>query len=265
MPYEKENAGMELRLPVEYATGYRSLSQRTRVVTEAWAEKHAFCVACRSGELSRTRNNTPAIDFTCRRCGASYQLKATSRPVRRKIVDAGYKAMLRAIRTDGLPHFLVLTYDDDLVRDLLLIPGFAFSASAIEPRRPLSSGARRAGWVGCNILIHLIPPEGRIAVVESGRQVPPSVVRAKFKTIRELSSVPPASRGWTLDVLAGLRNLRKQLFTLKEAYGLEADLARLHPQNRNIRPKIRQQLQILRDLSHLRFVERGLYEFTDNV
>ena len=36
-------------------------------------------------------------------------------------------------------------------------------------------------------------------------------------------------------------------------------MARLHPQNRFVRPKIRQQLQILRDLGLLEFLGRGRY------
>jgi type II restriction enzyme len=42
-------------------------------------------------------------------------------------------------------------------------------------------------------------------------------------------------------------------------YRFENRLAGLHPQNRNIRPKIRQQLQVLRDRGLLEFVERGVY------
>jgi len=67
--------------------------------------------------------------------------------------------------------------------------------------------------------------------------------------------------GWTLDVLNLLRSLHKQTFTLADAYTLEPHLASLHPANRHVRPKIRQQLQILRDLGLLHFLSPGHYAF----
>jgi len=69
-------------------------------------------------------------------------------------------------------------------------------------------------------------------------------------------------RGWTLDVLNLLRSLRKQSFTLADAYALETHLAALHSANRHVRPKIRQQLQVLRDLGLLDFLGDGNYRFT---
>ena len=40
------------------------------------------------------------------------------------------------------------------------------------------------------------------------------------------------------------------------------DLARFYPGNRNVRPKIRQQLQVLRDQGFLQFTARGRYRVT---
>jgi len=68
-------------------------------------------------------------------------------------------------------------------------------------------------------------------------------------------------RGWTLDVLNLLRSLHKQTFSLADAYALEPHLASLHPSNRHIRPKIRQQLQLLRDIGLIDFLGRGHYKF----
>ena len=39
----------------------------------------------------------------------------------------------------------------------------------------------------------------------------------------------------------------------------EDHLARLHPMNKHIRPKIRQQLQVLRDHGIVEFLGKGLY------
>ena len=72
-------------------------------------------------------------------------------------------------------------------------------------------------------------------------------------------SFPPSLRGWTLDVLNAVRKLEKQRFSLQELYRLEEFLQQLHPHNRNVRAKIRQQLQVLRDLGMLAFTGPGSY------
>ena len=66
-------------------------------------------------------------------------------------------------------------------------------------------------------------------------------------------------RGWTLDVLNIVRSLGKDEFSLAEVYQHTNALARLHPANRHVRDKIRQQLQVLRDLGFLEFRRRGEY------
>jgi hypothetical protein len=53
------------------------------------------------------------------------------------------------------------------VRDLLLIPSFMFSESAVIKRPPLTATARRAGWVGCNIALNRVPADARIFLVQT--------------------------------------------------------------------------------------------------
>jgi len=65
-------------------------------------------------------------------------------------------------------------------------------------------------------------------------------------------------RGWIMDVYSCVERLGK-LFTLDEAYSFDAELAQKHPQNRNIRPKIRQQLQLLRKKGIIEFLGNGKY------
>ncbi|HLD00088.1 MAG TPA: Dam-replacing domain protein, partial [Patescibacteria group bacterium] len=43
-------------------------------------------------------------------------------------------------------------------------------------------------------------------------------------------------------------------------YVFENELSRLHPDNRHVKDKIRQQLQILRDKDYLEFIARGKYK-----
>jgi type II restriction enzyme len=51
----------------------------------------------------------------------------------------------------------------------------------------------------------------------------------------------------------------KHDFQLDDVYAFEAELSRLYPENRHVRQKIRQQLQVLRDRGYLDFVSRGYY------
>jgi type II restriction enzyme len=169
--------------------------------------------------------------------------------------------MVRAIQENRTPNLFALHYDASewAVVDVILIPSFAFPLSAIERRRPLGPSARRAGWVGCNILLHVIPADARIPIVIAGAALPPQGVRSQYARIRPLAKLDARQRGWTLDVLNVIRSLRKDGFSLRDVYSSEDGLARLHPANRHVRDKIRQQLQVLRDLGILEFLGRGQY------
>jgi type II restriction enzyme len=85
-----------------------------------------------------------------------------------------------------------------------------------------------------------------------------------------LKELSVTQRGWTLDVLTIVRRIsdsrrRRQetlTFTNADVYAHERELARLHPDNRHVKDKIRQQLQVLRDLGILRQPERGVWALT---
>jgi type II restriction enzyme len=169
--------------------------------------------------------------------------------------------MRDAIRHGDTPHFFLLSYELDsmLVRDLFCIPDFALTESALEKRKPLALTARRAGWVGCNILLDHVPSDARIPIVKENRPASPAEVRRAYKRLKPLASLKLENRGWTLDVLNVVRSLDKSEFDLQEIYASEASLLRLHPKNLHVRPKIRQQLQVLRDLGLLEFLGSGTY------
>ena len=57
-----------------------------------------------------------------------------------------------------------------------------------------------------------------------------------------------------------IEKLGKKEFVSDDVYAFENELKELHPDNRHIKDKIRQQLQILRDRKYLRFVDRGRYQ-----
>jgi type II restriction enzyme len=252
---------VQIALPRAGLERYESKSRRAGVATEAWGLKNLYCPNCQSPSLAGLAINTPAADYTCPVCRAPFQLKARSSAFAGRIVDAAYSAMVRAIREDRTPNLFALHYQPEewRVANLILIPHFAFPLSAIEKRKPLGPAAERAGWVGCNILLSAIPLDARISVIAGGKPAAPADVRAQYARIRPLEKLKAEQRGWTLDVLNVVRSLRKVEFNLSEVYAFESNLARLHPNNRHVQPKILQQLQILRDLGLLQFLGAGDY------
>ncbi|WP_315704901.1 MULTISPECIES: hypothetical protein [unclassified Bradyrhizobium] len=56
-----------------------------------------------------------------------------------------------------------------------------------------------------------------------------------------------------------VETIGKPEFGLDEVYAFERHLSELYPGNQNVRPKIRQQLQFLRDQGFIEFVSRGQY------
>ena len=251
---------MDLHLPAS-PPQYKSPQQCVRCVTEDWGEKNLYCANCDSDELTRLKHNTPTIDFNCPKCKALFQLKGRKNPIGGTLADAAYGKMREAVLSGAFPNLLALQYDADLwkVRNLTLIPNFAFSLSAVKKRPPLRATARRHGWVGCNIILSNIPLDARVHLVSEGMVANPKDVRRQYRRLRPLERLQVEQRGWTLDVLNVVRSLGKPEFDLAEVYESEAKLAKLHPANHNIQPKIRQQLQVLRDLGILEFLRPGEY------
>jgi type II restriction enzyme len=251
---------MNLQCMAELALAYKAAPQMARAVSEAWCAREVYCPACDSNSLTQTRPNTKAIDFTCPDCEQTFQLKSMKKWNPKKVPDAGYEAMVAAIRSDRAPNLFVLQYSNSwLVENLLLVPRAFFTESVVERRKPLSPKARRAGWVGCNILLSEIPVDGKIEMVSAGCALPERRVRQEFSRVRKLANLPPQLRGWTVDVLNAIRRLGSVHFSLQELYAFDQELQSLHPSNQNVRPKIRQQLQVLRDVGLVEFSGQGHY------
>lgn len=174
--------------------------------------------------------------------------------------------MMEAIRRNETPNCYFMHYDLATwsIKNLLLIPSFAFPISAIIKRKPLSVTARRAGWIGCNIALQRIPTEARIPVVSDTIILSASEVRTRFKRVKPLGEIKASERGWTLDVLNAVRHLGKAEFTTADAYSFMGELEALHPENRHVKDKIRQQLQVLRDAGLLIHAERGVWRLPES-
>jgi type II restriction enzyme len=134
-----------------------------------------------------------------------------------------------------------------------------FSQQIIEERKPLATTARRAGWIGSNILLNQIPESGKIFMIRESRPEPKDAVLAKWKRTLFLRDQGQEARGWLLEVMKCVEGIGKREFNLGDVYAFADRLGLLYPNNQNVRPKIRQQLQFLRDRGYLAFVSRGCY------
>jgi type II restriction enzyme len=247
----------------DLATAFNNPSQQARIVTEAWIAANAYCVACESDRLVATTANTKARDFECEHSGHPYELKSSASARGGKIVDGAFGSMMDRIQNGSAPNLLLMNYGPRWrINKLTVVHHMLLTETVIQKRKPLSVTARRAGWIGCNILLDEIPLEGKIEVISDGHFLPKADVRRLYALSERLSALPPSGRGWTALVLNELRKIGKPHFTIHDAYSMELRVSAKYPANRNVRPKIRQQMQILRDLGFLRFESRGQYSFT---
>ncbi|MBQ9359372.1 MAG: restriction endonuclease [Abditibacteriota bacterium] len=251
---------MELNLPSEAAEGYRSPSQRIRVMTEAWFGANMYCINCGNPAVSHTANNSPAADFVCEKCREIYELKSHKGNPGTTIPDGEYCVKIQRITSNTNPDLFVLTYNDDYeVSDLLLIPRFFFVTDIIEKRPPLRPGTRRAGWVGSSIRIGSVPAQGIIPVIQRGTVIERDDVLRQYGHVKALQTDRLEARGWLLDVLNCVNDLGKTDFSLSEMYSYGPLLGAKHTGNNNVEAKIRQQLQLLRDKGFIEFTGKGRY------
>ncbi len=252
---------MDLRFEAIPAAAYSSRSQIARVATQAWVRRELPCLACSAHPLRATPENTRSRDFVCAGCGEPYELKSTAGRFGRWVPDGAYATFLETIRLGRTPNLLLLEYDRDdrSVRELRAVHRTLISPLALAARRPLLPPARRAGWQGCSLDLGLVPPSGRVPIVTAREPLPWPEVTAAWSAYAFMVRLREESRGWLRDVLAVIERLPRRPFRLEEAYAFEEELAALHPGNRNVRPKIRQQLQRLVLEGRLQRLRPGLY------
>ncbi|MGP8175465.1 MAG: DpnI domain-containing protein [Terracidiphilus sp.] len=252
---------MLLSCDTSTADSYTSEAQKSRVLSESWFLSNGYCLACDSDRLTATRANTKATDFICPSCRQSYELKATRHRLGRTIVDGAYEPLMNRILGGSAPTLMVLERNDQwMIDSLTAIHHLFLTPNVIVQRKPLSTTARRAGWVGCNIRLDLIAQDAQIYVVHKHIAKNPRIVREKFQRFNRLKNIELNSRGWATLTLRIVRSLNQQTFSLNEVYAKEYEFAALYPENNNIHAKVRQQLQVLRDLGFLEFCGRGSYK-----
>ena len=251
---------MNLDFDLNISLNYKSLAQKIRVMTEAWTKRNIFCPNC-GGIIKKFPNNYPAGDFYCEDCKEEFELKSKKNTFGNLIVDGAYSIMSEKIRSLTIPNFFLLNYDSQnyKVINFFVIPRHFFTLDILHKREPLSSNARRAGWIGCNILIGEIPSSGKIYYVRDQQEEAKEDIIKKWKTtlfLREEEKL----KGWILDIMKCIDKIKKEEFELQDLYNFETYLQKKYPQNKHIKDKIRQQLQFLRDKGYLIFLERGKYK-----
>jgi type II restriction enzyme len=240
---------------------YSSGRQLAKALTESWIENNLYCPNCLEPRLAQEPANTPLTDFRCRNrsCGHTFQLKAQRGKLGPIWRDSAYGPWAESFEKQTTPNLTLMHYNLHKlsVVNLEVIPSFFIRPSCI---RKWELSTRPNYWM-CSILLHSVGPDAHIKIVTNGVEEDQRTVQERYRSFAWMRHLTPKTRGWTADVLRCIRELNRS-FSLKEMYdSYEKELQRLHPENKNVQAKIRQQLQILRDQNKIRFTGKGHYEF----
>lgn len=245
----------------ETQTQYTSGSQSARAWTEQWVHNQVYCPNCGGPKINAFPNNSPVADFYCAACKEEYELKSQKSAFGSKVLDGAFRTKCERLAASNNPSLFLLNYDLKKlsVTNFFVVPKHFFLREIIEERKPLAATARRAGWIGSHILLNQIPESGKIFIVRAGKPEPKESVLAKWKRTLFLREEGQDARGWLIEVMKCVEAIGKHEFQLDDVYAFEGELSRIYPGNQNVRPKIRQQLQFLRDRGYLDFMSRGYY------
>jgi type II restriction enzyme len=245
-----------LNFETALGVGYSSNSQKIRVLSETWTSKNIYCPACGT-RVKKFENNRPVADFYCPKCTEEFEQKSKQGTFGQKVVAGQYTSMIERLNSEIRPNFFFLQYMKTMsVTDFFVVPKSFMTPEIIEKRKPLGETARRAGWIGSTIIL---PKSGQIFYVKNGIVADKANVLNEWQRRTFMAQVNKQSKGWLIDVMNCISEIDKQEFSLKQIYGYEKILQALHPSNKHIRDKIRQQLQFLRDKNYIEFLERGKY------
>jgi len=254
---------IDLSLPASPLELSRSASQQARESTERWVNDNLYCVNCGRRDLERLQAGTPFRDFECGHCDEPFELKSTAGQLRDSIPAGGYDRSVRAFKEGRVPSFLLLSYSpaDNRVTDLLAVNRALISQMALRRReRPLGRPGRENYYMS-SLDFSRVPECARVPVVRHGFERPARFVRQswdRFAFVRRPAE--PEDRDWIRDILSCIARLPGRECTLGELYEFEPELAALYPNNRHIRDKVRQKLQVLCRKGVLRRVVSGVYE-----
>jgi len=252
---------MKIIFDKRLADKYHSMSQKIKVMSEGWVDDEIYCPNCGTN-VNHYENNRPVADFFCFKCKEEYELKSKKDSIGDIIVDGAYRTMIERLKSSNNPNFFLLNYDlrNFSILNFLVIPKHFFIPDIIERRKPLSRKARRVGWIGCNILLQSIPQTGKIFYIKNGKIESKNKVLENWqKTLFLREEKEISAKGWILDIMNCIEKLGNKEFSLNDIYVFENILNKKHPENKHVKDKIRQKLQVLRDNGYLEFIKRGRY------
>ncbi len=231
----------------EAQTPYSSSSQSARLWTERWVKDSVYCPNCGNSKISQFPANRPVADFFCPSCSEEYELKSQKSAFGAKVLDGAFRTMCERLVSSNNPNHLLLNYNLTRlsVTNVFIVPKHFFVREIIEKRKPLAATARRAGWIGCNILLNQIPSSGKIFFVRNGKIPTKDLVLTQWKRTLFLREESSEGRGWLIEVMKCVESLGKTEFDLDDIYAFEVQLSGIYPNNRHVKQKIRQQLQVL--------------------
>jgi hypothetical protein len=121
--------------------------------------------------------------------------------------------MRERIVASNNPNFLFMNYSLKTmgVVDLFVVPKHFFVPEILEKRKPLADTARRAGWIGCNILLSQIPDSGKIFFVRNSQPVKKGHVLPQWKRTLFLRDETPTAKGWLLEVMKCVEMIGKRI------------------------------------------------------
>lgn len=251
---------MDLIFNTKLAIQYKSNSQKIRVLTENWVKNTIFCPNC-GNNLNEFPNGQPAGDFYCKNCTEEYELKSKKDKLSNKILNGAYGTMIKRLMSENNPSFFFLNYNNYEVQNFIVIPKHFFTPEIIIKRN--QGLPDRPNYIMCSIDLSLIPQSGKIFYIKDKIIEPKEKVLTGWqKTLFLREEKEIKAKGWLLDVMMCVDKLGRKDFSLDEVYAFENDLSKKHPDNRHIKDKIRQQLQVLRDKGYLEFTSRGNYRLT---
>src|SRR6202165_3751344 len=187
----------------ESQSSYSSGSQNARTWTEAWVSAWAYCPHCGNVKISSFPNNSPLADFFCSSCNEEFDLKGQKGKFGTRVVDGAFKTKCERLAASNNPNLFLMNYDlkSLAVVNLFIVPKHFFVRETIEERKPLALTARRAGWIGCHLLLSQIPPSGKVFIVRDGQILPKGTVLAQWNKTRFLREEPAEARGWLIEVM----------------------------------------------------------------
>ncbi|MBN1806615.1 MAG: NgoFVII family restriction endonuclease [Sedimentisphaerales bacterium] len=110
-------------------------------------------------------------------------------------------------------------------------------------------------------ILSKVPKEKRIKFEKSEKDLFPKIDEELEDDLYDggVATISNTLSGWKLDTFNVVSSVKENIFKLEHVYAYKEQLQKLHPENRNIEAKIRQQLQELRDLGLIEFLGGGVY------